>query len=350
MLIFLYGADTFRSRQKLNELKDKFIREVDPSGNSLIALDGRDVKMEQVNEKISPSSLLTKKRLIVVEDIFLNKEKTIFVDILDFFKKRGKALKDNIIIFWDSQIRTNKKGSPIVPDAVGREKVLTKEPIQLFKYLSEQKYTQEFKLLSNVETAAWIKKQVEARGGTITHKAIQLLVSLVGSDLWQINNEIDKLINYRLGLEPKLILEARKGKPAPIEEEDIEKLVRGSFDENIFALTDAISNKNRNLAVKLIEDQYGAGLTDSYLINMIVRQFRILLQIRQALDAGFTSRKIISALKLHPFVVQKSINQVRNFNLAALKNILKKLVEIDYTMKTGQADARTMLNLLITKI
>jgi len=127
-------------------------------------------------------------------------------------------------------------------------------------------------------------------------------------------------------------------------------LVRGNFDENIFALTDAISNKNNSLAAKLLEEQIEAGLADAYLINMIIRQFRILLQIRQALDSGQSSRQMISALRLHPFIVQKGINQVRRFDLDSLKNILSKLVEIDFKMKTGQADARTMLNLLIARI
>ncbi len=62
MIIFLYGEDTFRSRRKLNELKEKFLREVDPSGNSLTILDGEKTELEKINEAISPSSLLSKKK------------------------------------------------------------------------------------------------------------------------------------------------------------------------------------------------------------------------------------------------------------------------------------------------
>jgi len=59
MIIFLYGEDTFLSRRKLNELKEKFLREVDPSGNGLVVLDGEKAAMEEINESISASSLLT---------------------------------------------------------------------------------------------------------------------------------------------------------------------------------------------------------------------------------------------------------------------------------------------------
>ena len=345
MIIFLYGEDTYQSRQKLKQLREKFIREVDPSGSSLTVLNGETVKIKQIGESIGPGALLAKKRMIIIEDLFTNKDQTILNKVYEYLK--NKKSEDNIVIFWDHSIKTKKtrnKEAPVKIDASGRERPLTKQQSQLFKFLDKQKYTQQFNQLSNTEATAWTKKEAEKRGSKITYQAAQLLTGLVGSDLWQINNELDKLLSYKSGQEPGT------AKAAAIEVEDVEMLVRGNFDENIFALTDAISNRNQAIATKLFEEQIEAGLADAYLINMIVRQFRILLQIRQALDSGMSSRKIINTLKLHPFIVQKGINQVRRFNLDSLKNILSKLVEIDFKMKTGQADAKTMLNILIAKI
>jgi len=348
MIIFLYGEDTFRGRQKLKQLKEKFLREVDPGSTSLTILDGESVTLGQIAESVGPGTLLAKKRMVIIEGLFSNKNQTIFGEILNYLK--NQIDKENIIIFWDSLVkmkRIKNKEEIFKIDSVGREKILTGQPLQLFKFLVKQKYAQQFNLLSNTEAVVWAKKEVEARGGKITNQAAQTLNSLVGSDLWQVSNEIDKLLNYKLGREPKL---TKGGEKVIIEVEDVEMLVRGSFDENIFALTDAISNKNKTLATELLEEQIEAGLTDSYLINMIVRQFRILLQIRQGLDLGLSSRKMINSLKLHPFIIQKGINQVRKFNLTTLKNILNELVKIDFKMKTGRADVKTMLNLLIAKI
>ncbi len=348
MIIFLFGEDTYRSRQKLKQLKEKFIREVDPSGSSLTVLNGETVKMKQIGESIGPGTLLAKKRMIIIEDLFTNKDQTILNKVYEYLK--NKKSEDNIVIFWDHSIKikkTRNKETAVKIDASGRERPLAKQQSQLFKFLDNKKYAQQFNQPSNTEATTWTKKEAEKRGGKITYQAAQLLTSLVGSDLWQINNEIDKLLSYKLSREPKL---TKGGEIISIEVEDVEMLVRGSFDENIFALTDAISNRNKAIATKLFEEQIEAGLADAYLINMIVRQFRILLQIRQALDSGMSSRKMISALKLHPFIVQKGINQVRRFNLDSLKSILSKLVEIDFKMKTGRADAKTMLNVLIAKI
>jgi DNA polymerase-3 subunit delta len=224
---------------------------------------------------------------------------------------------------------------------------LPKDKNELYKYLTKQKYVQHFKLLSNTEVINWAKKEVEARGGKISQQAVRELTSLLGSDLWQINNEIDKLLSYKLGKEEKLVA---GGEPAMIEFEDVKTLVRGSFDENIFALTDAIGNGNKSLAIKLFDEQVEAGLTDSYLITMIIRQFKIIMQIKEALEQGNTSRKIINLLKLHPFVVQKGIGQARNFSQPIVKNILNQLIEIDASMKTGKGETKVMLNILMARL
>jgi DNA polymerase-3 subunit delta len=83
---------------------------------------------------------------------------------------------------------------------------------------------------------------------------------------------------------------------------------------------------------------------------MSIWQFKILLRIKQALDSGCGSRKISSDLGLHPFVVQKGVNQVRKFSLEDLKKFFSKLVEADYRLKTGKQEAKLMLDLLIVSL
>ncbi|MDO8592214.1 MAG: DNA polymerase III subunit delta [bacterium] len=344
MLIFLYGQDNFRSRLKLNELKDKYLREVDKLGSGLKTVDGAKAALAEIAAAAGPSSLLSKKRLIIIEDIFLNKDQAIFDKLIEYFKSHEK--NDNIIIFWDSGLKTKKVKNALLPmlaGAGGQDKPLNKKQSAWFKFLSAQKYAYSFNLFSHSEAANWVKKQAAAAGGRISAKAAETLVSLAGNDGWRLKNELDKLLNFKAAGQ---LTAAR----AEIEIEDIKSLVQGNFNENIFALTDALSSKNKTLAVKLLDEQVEAGLNDSYLLNMFIRQFKILLQIRQALDQGLSQRQIAGQLKLHPFVLQKGLAQARNFALSALKNILSQLVRIDYEVKSGQADYLTGLNLLIAKI
>jgi DNA polymerase III subunit delta len=341
MIIFLYGQDNFRSRLKLNELREKYLREVDKLGSGLKIIDGAKANFSEIAAAISPSSLLSKKRLIIIEDIFINKDKLIFEKLSGYFKNKNH--EDNIVIFWESNIKIKKiknAPAPMLLDSSGKEKPLLKKQAELFKFLSGQKYAYSFNLLSNTELANWVKKETVSRGGKISAKAAEALVGLVGSDGWQINNELDKLVSYKTA--GKLTQGI-----ADIEIEDVKNLVQGNFSENIFALTDALSIKNKALAIKLLDEQVEAGLSDGYLLNMFTRQFRILLSIKQALESGLSQRQIASQLKLHPFVAQKGVEQARHFTLPVLKNILSSLAKIDYEVKSGQGDYITGLNMLI---
>jgi len=323
MIIFYYGENTFLSRQKLRELQDKFTREVDPTGENLSVLDGTVIDFGRINEAMSSQSLFVRKRMVIVENILQNKSKVLGEQLIEYLKNLKEA-NDNIIIFWDS----------VSGEKLGANK--------LFKFLSTQKFVQQFLPLSNTDATAWVKKEVENQGAKITQSVAMHLTALFVSDLWQLSNEIAKLISYKKSLNNKGEIE--------IEIKDIEMMSRGVVDENIFAMTDAISNKNKSLAVQLFEKEIEAGVAEHYLIHMIARQFKILMQVRQALDSGHSSRKIIGDLKLHPFVVQKASAQVRNFNLEVLKNIYLKLVEMDYLFKTGQGDLMSLISLFMAKI
>lgn len=335
MIIFLYGEDGFRSNEKLASLKNKFFKEADPNGHSFARLNGETASTEDISAVVRTPSLFSKKRMIAIENLFANKKEKIFSEILEFFKKISG---DNIIVLKDET--SGKK--------------LSKAKAALFKYLtspaakkSGKIFAEEFAPLSNTEASAWTKKEVEKRGGKISLRTAAEMTSLLGADLWRLSGEIDKLVNYKTAANS---LPLKGGAAAEITSADIVELVRGNFDENIFALTDAIGNNNKSLAARLFEEQLAAGLAEPYLLTMITRQFKILLQIREALDRGADSRKIAGELKLHPFVVKKGMAQAGKFSLPFLKSVFKRLVEVDELMKTGQAGAKTMLSLMIARI
>lgn len=329
MIIFLYGADTYRSRQKLNELKAKFVREVDPDGSSLLTIEGENAGMEEINKAIASPSLFARRRMIVVEDIFSNKNKALAEELAGYLKDRFSSDdQDNILVFLDPTDGAKMSKNP------------------LFAFLSSLKLAQNFKSLSNTEASAWIKRQAKERNVNIKQQAAFRLTSLFGGDLWQLTNEVNKLANYKKGLNPELV----GGGGAVIEAEDVDLHCRGKIDENIFAFTDALSHRNKALALEFLEKELTAGVAEPYLLFMVLRQIKILIQVRDALDEGLSSRQIINQLKLHPFVAQKSITQAGKFKLNSLKLIFDKLLALDQKLKTGQAELKSSFAMLIMSL
>ena len=348
MIIFLYGEDSFRSRQKLKELKEKFLREVDPSGHSLITLDGETVTMEKINEAVGASSLFARKRMIIIERLFLNKSQTVFDLILNYLKsnfagdgkkvgegakepreRKGTKKENNILVFWDE---------------VGEEKV---KKNKIGRFLVDQPYAYCFKPLSNTQAVSWVKRAVARQGATIQHQAAINLVSLFGSDLWALNNEIKKLISYKRG---QTTGNGSQQANVVVNREDVMAMSVGSLFSNIFALLDAISHQQKGLALSLLEKELAAGTAENYLLYMLVRQFKILLQVRECLNQGQTARVIASRLKLHPFVVQKSLLPARRFSVAVLKKLYQELLDVDKQAKIGQINIKTALSRLLVEI
>ncbi|PIT95101.1 DNA polymerase III subunit delta [Candidatus Falkowbacteria bacterium CG10_big_fil_rev_8_21_14_0_10_39_9] len=340
MIIFFYGDNNFKAKQKIGELKKKFFQEVDPNEHSFNILDGATTNLTEIGQTINTGSLFTKKRLTLIENILSNKKPSFLEEFLEYLQKNNLEKSDDILVIYEPKIKSQK--DKIMKTSLNGEKdsALAVKEKKLFEFLSQQKFVQEFKSLAPSELSTWIKSEVEKRGSSIKPGAIQELIKHSGNDLWSLNNEIDKLVNYK-----------RVGDiPTEIENLDIEKICSQATDDNIFALTDALGSKNRALAFKILEDQYRLDAADEYLLAMLLRQFKIILQLKVALNNGENLNRIGPSLGLHPYVAQKSATQAQYFSLEQLKELISGLTHLDYLNKTGQTDFRTGLNLLLAKI
>ncbi|MBN1325967.1 DNA polymerase III subunit delta [Candidatus Falkowbacteria bacterium] len=322
MIIFLYGEDTYRSTQKLEELKAKFNREVDSTNMNLVTLDGAKLKFEEFNQQVKAAPFLARKRMIIIKNLISeNKSKEIQKEIVNMLDQELKSDDGNIIIFWEGISGPESKSK----DA-------------LWKRLVKEKFAQAFFLLKPMEINSWITKEVENRGGKIDRNAVNLLGALAGNDLWQMSNEIAKLINFVQG---KIITSL-----------DVENLVKAKFDENIFNLIDALGNKNKKLALKLLSDQFELETHPLELLSSLIWQFRILLLAKdlQKDNPRISQWQIAQQLAIHPFVAKKSFERLKNFSLEQLKTIYNELLQIDYKIKTSNLNPQLFFDLLIAQI
>ncbi len=323
MIIFIHGADTFRSRRFRRELQEKFQKDIDPNSVSLSVIEGQTANLSDVAEKLGSGSLFVKKRMVVIENVFKNKKEKIFTELAEYIKKlpTKDSGNDNVIIFHDDNLT---------------DKPLKTSAKKLFSLLLKQDYNQEFKNLEGNQILSFIKKEAENLGKKITAPAASELVSRTGGDLWLISGSVKKI--------------AFSCQEEAIAIEHVKDMVAGSFDENIFGLTDALSTKNIKLAVRLLEEQYGAGLEEEYILTMLIRQFKILLQIKSALENNLPPSSIATELKIHPYAAKKGISQVSNFNIPTLTSCLNNLIKIDWKNKTGQSNIRTELTLFLSSL
>lgn len=319
MIILLHGPDSYRARKKLHYYEAGFKKKYDATGLNIVRLSGEKLDLAELSKHSGQMGFLSSKRLIMVENLISrNKSKKVQSEVVDYLDNDWSD--DNVIIFIE-EAELKKKGKWIASP--------------LLKRLAKGK-TEEFILLTGEKLNQWIRSEVRTRGGSIENPAVLELASLVGSDLWSMSSEIDKLIGYKNN--------------QVIKNDDIKLMVKAKFDENIFHLTDALATKNATLSFKLLYDQLVAGAHELYILTMLTRQFRILLLAKEVMEAEPNHYTVAARLKLHPFVAQKAIRDARQFTIEELKNIYQRLLDIDIKIKSTSQDPRLLFDLLITQV
>ncbi len=342
MIIFLYGPDDFRARQKIAQLRDKFIKDIDPTGSSVLAVDGAKTTLDELSDAYRPQSLFAKRRFIVLTNPLANKDKEFIEALTDFISEQKK--NENILVVYESSFTEKKTGAKVsIMKPSGDDKLvaLNKAEKKLFDRLGKADFVQAFQMLTPAQLTKTLAELAGKRGAALSAAAATTLVRLIGMDLWPLSQEIEKLSAYAL---------ARDGEKATITDADVRELVSQSITDNIFALTDALGNKQTAVALKLLADQVNAGTNANYLLTMMLWQFKTLASVRQALDSGGAGRELASQLGLHPYVLEKSINQVRKFSFETLERIINTLIELDYKQKTGQGSLEELLPVAIARL
>lgn len=297
MIIFLYGPDTYRSRQKLGEIVEHY-KEVHKSGLNLRFFDCQSSNCQDFNDEFRQSPMFHEKKLIILKNVFQNQ------DFKNYFLENGKKLadsKDNIIFYEEGEIAP-------------------KEP--LLKFLIKNAKTQEFKMLAGGGLRGWAQKELKKYGAKIQPEALQRLINCVGDDLWRFSGEIQKLAAFK------------KNKTIGIE--DVDLLVGARLETDIFKTIEAIALRNKKQALSLLHEHLEKGDSPLYLLSMISFQFRNLLIIKK------TGR-----LDSHPYFVRKTAFLAKSFTFEELKKIYGQIFEADVKIKTGRIDPQTALDLLV---
>lgn len=319
MFIYLHGPDTFRSRQQLKKMIAKFKTDRDPQGLNVVVLDIEKEETGNVLQQILAAPFLAERRMIVLENLLsATGKKDLQEEIFDRIKDK-KIPESNVLLFWESA-----------------DKPKTDVAKKLQKVLSKEKFAQEFTELKGVQLSSWIKQEIEERGHKIHPQALQYMVANIGTDTWFVHSLVEQLISYK----------------EEITIADVELFLDERADDNIFNLVDAIVEKQPKQVFRMIREQYAQGKDPQYVFAMILRQFRILLELRDAYDRedNILSSELAKKLGLHPFVVKKSLPFVKRYNLGYLKNIYKALLEFDIKTKTGQGDQSVFLDLFVGRL
>ena len=316
----LHGDDEFSLKAEVHSMR---ARMGDPGSAELNTsiFDGKATSAAEVVAAASAMPFLADKRLIIVEGMLTWLAR----------KGGGKTAKAELELLIDAL--------PNLPETarlvfVELETLNENSPILRLAVQDPHGYAKTFN--PPRDTIRWIVKQVESHGGKIENPAAAVLASVVGSDLRAADSECIKLTLYA-------------GERA-ITEADVALLTAYVADAVIWDMVDALGRRDGAVASSLMHRLLHDG-EPLQLLGMINRQFRLLIQTREVLDAGGDTRDLLQLPDIkYPGIAQKLAQQARNFTLDQLESIYRYLLETDHGIKTGRIGQELVLDLLIASL
>ena len=201
-----------------------------------------------------------------------------------------------------------------------------------YKKLSKIGKFEELKYRGTVDLANWICSGMKKCNAQIDLEDAKYLADSCGPSMSYLYSEIKKLaVLYNEG--------------EKITKDLINEVCVKSMQGIIFDLTDAIGNKDKKKSLILMNELILKKEAEQFILIMLYKHFRNLFLLRVATDEG---RASADELSINPYVYRKLISQVKNYEKGELRNILRKLVELDVKSKKGEVDLRVGLEVLLT--
>ncbi|NBD36695.1 MAG: DNA polymerase III subunit delta [Chloroflexi bacterium] len=238
---------------------------------------------------------------------------------------------------------------PDVPDSTCliflEEKRLSKRHAVLKAAQKHDAKIRTFALPNAKSLPGWIQRRTQQRGGKISPRAAAHLAQNLGANLRLLDQEIQKLMLYRAAGEAG-------DEASVITLEDVKTMVPYIQSADvIFNLVDALGQRRPRNAARYLHRLLETGSHPLAIFGMIVRQYRLLIQVRWLVDEGTRRPKdIASRLKLHPYVAKKVSSQTVYFTSEQLRAAYQLLMETDLSIKTGQLKPEAALDLLISQL
>jgi DNA polymerase-3 subunit delta len=304
----LYGTEDYLKRQYRDKLKHALVEPDDTMNFS--AYEGKDINPKELIDLSETLPFFKEKRMILVENSGFFKN-----SCDDLAEYMSQVPESTCFVFVEEEVDKRSK---------------------LFKAASRAGSAVEFETPKEDMLIRWILGRIQREGKKITQSMMQLFLSKTGSDMENIDKELEKLICYTLD-------------KTEISAADVEAICTGQTENKIFEMIDAISAKNQKKALDLYYDLLALKEAPMRILFLIARQFQNLLLIKSMSAKGYPAVSIAKTAGMPSFAVQKNLRQAGAFKINQLKEAIEDCGQAEEDVKTGRMADQLAVELLIVK-
>ena len=308
---FLHGEDDFQIESAVNACI-RLALEPESHDFNFDLLYGNEIDGARIIQLATAFPMIAARRVVVVKNI--HQLAAAGLDLLAHYCKN--ALPSTCLVLTAARIDARR----------GAWQTIIKNSISL-----------DFKPLYDNAIPEWIRRRLKADNLSIGEEAIRMLHGAVGSNLRQINSEIEKI---------KLNLADRK----TVEVGDVERVVGVSRQFTIFELCDAVAAQKMDASLTILRHMLLNGEAPIGILTMLTRHFIILAKLNTLQRRRIPEEQMAQSAKVHPFFVRNYMRQAALYNKPQLQNAFRHLLDADIHLKTSYQKPALVLELLIVRL
>ena len=307
-IYLIYGAEAYLKKQ----YKDRFIKAMLPDGDTMnyAYYEGKNTDIKEVIDLAETLPFFAERRLIVFEDT-------------GFFKSSGADLADYIsdmpattyFIFIESEVDKRSK---------------------LYKAVKAKGHIVELDAQDENTLRKWVLSLVKKEGKQMDASDVAYFLNKVGTGMENITKELEKLVCYCIDR-------------AVITRDDIDAVCVTQITSHIFEMVNAVANKDQRKALDLYYELLALKEPPMRILFLLIREYRILFQVKALIKQGYGRKEIASKAGLHPFAAGRYMDEAKRFHLRELRSVMEEGADIEQRVKTGLLTDSLAVELFLVK-
>lgn len=254
---------------------------------------------------------------------FFSERRVIFLEDTGFFKNQCQDLPEYMaslpeylcMVFVESEVDKRSR---------------------MYKAVKKYGRAVEFVRQDSSTLMRWVLGILKREGKKITQRDMELFLERTGTDMGNIENELEKLLSYTMGREV-------------ITASDIKEVCTMQITNHIFDMLRAVTEKKQKKALDLYYDLLALKEPPMRILFLLARQFNLILQVKELSGEGYDQSATAKRTGLQPFVVRNYMAYARKYGTQELRDMVQECVELETKVKTGQMTDALSVELLLVK-
>ncbi len=305
-IYLLYGAEAYLKKQYRDKLKNAMAA---PDDNmNFTAFEGKDINAKEVIDLAETMPFFAERRVILIENS-------------GFFKNSAEEMAEYL-----------KQVAPATHFIFVEEEVDKRS--KMYKAVKNAGKIVEFATQGEELLTRWILGRLKREGKNITGNVMKLFLSKTGSDMSNIDKELEKLICYTMEKDV-------------IETSDVEAVVTEQISNKIFDMVNAVAEHDQRKALDYYYDLLALKEPPMRIMFLITRQFQILFHVKDMTMKRLDQHTIAQKAGIPDFAVRRNQAQARGFSLEQLEQALRDGAAYEEAVKTGKMNDQMAVELFL---